>query len=297
MVRGAVEQILKVLLYLLQFHQPFLAALLVPFSFSQHRRSFLNFPLLAPFLPVLKNTLVLISWSTARLSFHRRLWLSSPSPPQDSYSTLLFVRSWNQLVSRVPPKKTQSLMSVCHLSGRGLVLELRSWCRRETALRPPQIIPLNPSLLTEVGGAPFCREIWVVSYRSYFVDLTVEFSKMREVGSKNQLPKWISENNVLLKMYFRKCTSEILTSEISTSEISTSEIWLPKFDFRNFDFRNFDFRNFDFRNFPSNPIYRIWLAALVRWIYILTFTILLSVVASVKFFATHSRGFKSLRKK
>ncbi len=75
MVRGAVEQILKVLLNLLQFHQPFLAALLVLFSFSQHRRSFLHFPLLAPFLPVLKNALVLISWSTARLSFHRRLWL------------------------------------------------------------------------------------------------------------------------------------------------------------------------------------------------------------------------------
>ena len=148
----------------------------------------------------------------------------SPSPPQDSYSTLLFVRSWNQLVSRVPPKKTQSLMSVCHLSGRGLVLELRSWCRRETALRPPQIIPLNPSLLTEVGGAPFCREIWVVSYRSYFVDLTVEFSKMREVGSKNQLPKWISKIMYFWKMYFRKCTSENWLPKF----------WLPKFDFRNF---------------------------------------------------------------
>jgi len=35
-----------------------------------------------------------------------------------------FDRSWNKLVSRVPPKKTQSLMSVCQLSGWGLGLEL-----------------------------------------------------------------------------------------------------------------------------------------------------------------------------
>jgi hypothetical protein len=96
-----------------------LVALLIPFSFSQHRRSFLNFPLPAPFLPVLKNALVLRG--------QLLIFLSSKIVALFSFTTsrFLFNSPWHQLVSRVPPKKTQSLMSVCHLSGRGLGLELK----------------------------------------------------------------------------------------------------------------------------------------------------------------------------
>jgi hypothetical protein len=68
----------------------------------------------------------------------------------------------------------------------------RSWCRRETTLRPPQIIPLNPYLLTEVEGAPF----WLLKN----LILKIDFWKLT---SKNGLPK-----NGLRKMDFRKYTSE-----------------------------------------------------------------------------------------